>query len=287
MGFRVDKLGDRVDGESACGLPVASSVSSSRSAAISTPRWYGDWGLPPLRLAGGHTGLVAETIVRRVDFGYFVRPAEEAGTGAPRVEPCFGYLVDHAAGLLLLDTGMGSHPEVDAHYRPRRTPLDAALSAAGASQDDVGLVVNCHLHFDHCGGNPRFPGLPIFTQRVELDSARGTADYTLPELVDSPGLRYEELDGEAEVLPGVLVVPTPGHTAGHQSLVVRRGDGTIVVAGQSHDAATAYSADVLAWRARREGHAPPLPLTPAWIDRLQQLDPSRVVFAHDNAVWEP
>lgn len=225
--------------------------------------------------------------MRRVDFGYFVRPAEETGTGAARVEPCLGYLVDHADGLLLVDTGMGSHPDVDSHYRPRRRPLGSALAGAGAHQEDVELVVNCHLHFDHCGGNPQLPGRAIFTQRVELESARSTAGYTLPELVDAPGLRYEELDGEAEVLPGVLVLPTPGHTAGHQSLVVRAGDGTVVVAGQSHDSATAYSTDALACRARREGHAPPLPLTPAWIDRLQQLDPARVVFAHDHAVWEP
>ena len=47
-------------------------------------------------------------VVRRVDFGYFVRPAEETGTGASRVEPCLGYLVDHPDGLVLMDTGMGS-----------------------------------------------------------------------------------------------------------------------------------------------------------------------------------
>lgn len=231
---------------------------------------------------------MADPLVRRVDFGYFVRPAEETGTGSPRVEPCLGYLVDHPGGLLLVDTGMGSHPEVDAHYRPRRRSLSRALADAGARVDDVRLVVNCHLHFDHCGGNAQLPGRPIVTQRVELEAARDSASYTLPGLVDAPGLRYEELDGEAEVLPGVLVVPTPGHTAGHQSLVVRRGNGTVVViAGQSHDTATAYSADALALRADGENHPPPLPVPPAWMDRLRQLDPARVVFAHDHAVWEP
>jgi N-acyl homoserine lactone hydrolase len=230
---------------------------------------------------------MADPRVQRVDFGYFVRPATETGNGDPRVEPCLGYLVRHPAGLLLVDTGMGSNPEVDEHYHPRRRGLAPALNAVGAHPDEIRFVVNCHLHFDHCGGNPALPGRPIFTQRTELDSARHTPRYTLPELVDAPGLRYEPLDGEAEILSGVFVVPTPGHTAGHQSLVVRRADGTVVVAGQSHDTATAYSRDALAWQAHRDRHRPPLPVVPAWIHRLQRLDPARVVFAHDNAVWEP
>jgi N-acyl homoserine lactone hydrolase len=230
---------------------------------------------------------VSDAEVRRLDFGYFVRPPEETGTGAARVEPCLGYLVRHPDGVVLFDTGMGKHPDVDAHYRPRRRELAAALDDADCAVAEVTLVVNCHLHFDHCGGNPDLAGLPIVTQRSELDAARTTPDYTLDELIDAPGLRYEELDGETELLPGVIVLPTPGHTAGHQSLVVRRNDGTIIVAGQSHDSATAYAADVLAWRAKGDGGGPPLPLSPAWIAKLQEFDPARVVFAHDHSVWEP
>ena len=220
--------------------------------------------------------------VRRVDFGYFIRPAEETGTGSARAEPVLGYLIDHPDGLLLVDTGMGAHPDVDAHYRPRRVPLPQALAAVGAKPDEIRYVVNCHLHFDHCGGNPLLPGRPIFTQREELSAARHVEDHTLPELIDSPGAAYTELDGEAEILPGVLIVPTPGHTAGHQSVVVRKPDGTVIVAGQSHDTATAYGADALAQRAAVEEILPP-----PWMARLLALDPSRVVFAHDNAVWIP
>jgi glyoxylase-like metal-dependent hydrolase (beta-lactamase superfamily II) len=84
----------------------------------------------------------------------------------------------------------------------------------------VSLVVNFHLHFDHCGGNPHFGGTPIVTQAVELSLGRGQ-DHTSPELVNFPGATYHELDGEAEIWPGAWVIPTPGHTAGHQSLVVR------------------------------------------------------------------
>ncbi|WP_433297134.1 MBL fold metallo-hydrolase [Actinoplanes sp. CA-030573] len=217
--------------------------------------------------------------VRRVELGYFVRPAVEAGTGVGRVEPVLGYLIDHPGGRVLVDTGMGSHPEVDAHYRPRRVPLAAALVAAGAKLDQIDYVVNCHLHFDHCGGNPLLAGRPVFAQRRELALARG-ADHTLPELVDYAGVRYEELDGEAEILPGVVILPTPGHTAGHQSVVVSRADGTVVVAGQSHDHATAFTWDVLAQHSG-VGHYP------AWMHRILAYDPKQVVFAHDNAVWTP
>jgi N-acyl homoserine lactone hydrolase len=225
---------------------------------------------------------VSDIEVRRVDFGYFVRPGAETATGSDRVEPCLGYLVDHPEGTLLLDTGMGSHPEVDSHYRPSRRALVPALADVGVRLDQVTHVTNCHLHFDHCGGNPLVGDRPIFVQTTELSTARTTQDYTLPELVETG--RYELLDGEAEILPGVSLVPTPGHTAGHQSLVVRRRDGNVIVAGQSHDAATDYSADVLAWR---HGHAQSVPSAPEWIGLLQALDPKAVFFAHDHAVWVP
>ena len=227
-----------------------------------------------------------ELRVRRVDFGYFVRPAEETLEGQPRVEPCLGYAIFHPGGVLLVDTGMGTHPDVDAHYRPRRRPLVSALGAAGLAVDDVRQVVNCHLHFDHCGGNPEMVGRPIFTQRAELEAARGV-DYTLPDLVDAPGLSYEVLDGESEIFDGVFVLPTPGHTPGHQSVVVRQPDGTVVVAGQSHDTATNFSRDALAVRALGDGHATGVTPPPDWVERLLAFDPRQVVFAHDRAVWVP
>lgn len=228
---------------------------------------------------------VGEIEVRRVDFGYFVRPAEETGTGSARVEPCLGYLVENPDGLLLFDTGMGADPEVDAHYRPRRVPLAEAIAAAGASLSDVTHVANCHLHFDHCGGNPLLAGRPVFAQDAELAEVTSVRDYTLPALLE--GSAFERLTGESEVLPGVWLTPTPGHTTGHQSLVVRRRDGTVVVAGQSHDSATDYAADQLAWRAQLDDHGPPLPSPPGWMDRLQALDPRAVYFAHDRSVWIP
>jgi N-acyl homoserine lactone hydrolase len=161
------------------------------------------------------------------------------------------------------------------------------LHRAGLRLDEITEVANCHLHFDHCGGNPQLAGRPFFTQATELAAARSTEDYTLPELVDPPGTSWQQLDGETEILPSIVLLPTPGHTDGHQSLVVRRDDGVVIVAGQSHDTATAYSADALALRARGARHGGPLPVPASWMDTLASLDPRCVVFAHDHSVWVP
>ncbi|MFD8464235.1 N-acyl homoserine lactonase family protein [Streptomyces cyaneofuscatus] len=234
------------------------------------------------------TNVTGTVTVHRLDLGFFVRPAAETGGSHPRVEPVLAYLVEHERGRLLFDTGIGAGDAgAEAHYRPRRRPLAAALGAVGAALGDVDLVVNCHLHFDHIGGNPLLAGVPVFVQEAELAAAR-RGGYTIDALVDFPGARYEELSGEAELWPGVWVVPTPGHTDGHQSLVVRQGDGKVIVfAGQAHDFASHYASDELARRAALDGVAPPLPPYRPWMERLAAFDPGRVFFAHDCSVWEP
>ncbi|MER7752065.1 N-acyl homoserine lactonase family protein [Kitasatospora sp. NPDC097643] len=226
--------------------------------------------------------------IRRLDLGYFVRPASEVGGPEPRVEPVLAYLVRRPEGLLLFDTGIGGgDPETEAHYRPVRRPLPEALAACGVSIADIDLVVNCHLHFDHCGGNPLLAGTPVLVQATELATAQ-RGDYTIDALVDFPGAAYRALDGEAEVWPGVRVLPTPGHTDGHQSLVVERPDGgAVVLAGQAYDFASEFGQAVLARRAAHEGVAAPLPGYRAWLDRLAEYGPHRVLFAHDYALWEP
>ncbi|MEU6388084.1 N-acyl homoserine lactonase family protein [Streptomyces sp. NPDC046939] len=225
--------------------------------------------------------------VRRLDLGYFIRPAPETCGPRPRVEPVLAYLVRHEKGLILFDTGIGdADPATEAHYRPRRRPLPEALAAAGVTLGDISLVVNCHLHFDHCGGNPLLAGKPILVQETELAAAR-RGDYTIDELIDFPGASYDVLRGEAEIRQDVWVVPTPGHTPGHQSLVLRRSDGTVVLAGQAYDFASQFASDQLAHQAALDGVGQPLPGHAPWLERLLDFDPRRVLFAHDCSVWEP
>src|SRR5579859_7791539 len=98
----------------------------------------------PARTRPARMGTMTDVSIRRVDFGYFVRPPADSGTGSPRVDPCLGYVVDHPRGTLLFDTGMGADPEADAHYRPRRIELGHALAAAGFQLSDIKVAANCH-----------------------------------------------------------------------------------------------------------------------------------------------
>ena len=158
-------------------------------------------------------------------------PEGDPRAGAPF--PIIAHLVTHRDGVFLFDTGIGmGNAEVQEHFAPRSTPIRDALAAVGIRIADVTGVANCHLHFDHSGQNARFPGVPIFVQEREWRMVH-EPDYTIPEWVDVPGLTYELLVGETEVAPGLRLIPTPGHTAGHQSLVVRTQEGTVVLAGQA------------------------------------------------------
>ena len=120
--------------------------------------------------------------------------------------PVFVWTIDHPAGPVLVDTGMiDSRPEID-DMSPTPHPENIPR--------DVACVINTHLHFDHCGGNRLFPGVPIHVQARELADARSLDDYTIREWVDFDGATYVEHEGEVELLPGIRLLPAPGHTDG-------------------------------------------------------------------------
>jgi N-acyl homoserine lactone hydrolase len=137
--------------------------------------------------------------------------------------PVFVWTVDHPAGLVLVDTGMiDSRPEID--------DLSPTPHLENIPRDVV-CVINTHLHFDHCGGNRLFPSVPIHVQARELADARSLDEYTIREWVDFDGATYVEHEGEVELLPGIRLLPTPGHTDGHQAVVVETGEGPVVLGG--------------------------------------------------------
>jgi N-acyl homoserine lactone hydrolase len=179
--------------------------------------------------------------------------------------PVYVHVIDHPDARVLVDTGMTElHPAM-ADMDPRLTPLtEHDLDLAS-----IDLVVNTHLHADHCGGNHLFAGRPIYVQRRELEDARGEG-YTIPEWVDAPGVEYVAVEGEHELLPGLRLVPAPGHADGLQVVVVETGGRPVVVGG-----------DVAVWfgeldEPESEGQL-----------RVLALDPELVWLTHEHEPWRP
>jgi len=229
--------------------------------------------------------MISMSRIARLHLGHFTVPGDADDHRAGQQIVCAGYLIRHPQGLVLFDTGIGEgDSEAETQYRPMRRSLGEALDAVGLSRSDVTLVINCHLHFDHSGENFRFPGRPILAQAVEYEAAHDPG-YTMPSAYEFAGATFELVDGEADVAPGLRIIPTPGHVPGHQSLVVETHHGRIVIAGQAFNEASEYARAQFALELEAGGTAQHAPY-PDWIARFAEFDPVRVLFAHDLALWE-
>jgi glyoxylase-like metal-dependent hydrolase (beta-lactamase superfamily II) len=172
---------------------------------------------------------------------------------------------------------------IDKHYQPVHRPLLDVLRDLGIHRDDVQAIVNSHLHFDHCGGNPLFPGVPIHVQSAELRAAHQPV-YTALEWVDFEGAHYEEHDGDYDIADGIDVLATNGHTVGHQSLSVQTTDGRLTLAGQA-----IYGRDECAY-IEEYGKLPPdaSESSDEYLRsalRLLRMMPLEIHFSHDSRIW--
>jgi len=194
------------------------------------------------------------------------------------------YAIRHPRGIFLFDTGFGfGNSELDDYYKVRARALPEVLAEAGVSEQEITAIANCHLHADHAGQNLRFPGVPIYVQPAEWAIAHGPDEYTILDWVDFPGARIEQVAGDHEPVPGIRIFATPGHSPGHQSLVVETPDGPLLLAGQA-----VYSrGEWLGIDGAREGasRAPDSEAYRRSVARLHALNPRRVLFGHDRQRW--
>jgi N-acyl homoserine lactone hydrolase len=211
----------------------------------------------------------------------FVHPVGSPLAG--RTGVVMGYAIVHPDGVVLFDTGIGfGDPDVESAYRPTVRSVVAALRERSIEPDDVVEIATSHLHFDHCGQNRAFPGVPIHVQAAEYAAAH-QADYTIPGWVDFPGARYELHEGPVEVMAGIRLLPSPGHTPGHQAMLVDAADGRTLLAGQA-----VYRA--AEWAGSDDPTVSGLPSAPdpaayrGSRAALRALRPDRVRFGHDLAV---
>lgn len=214
---------------------------------------------------------------------------------APGTDSVYGFLVRERNACILVDTGVGTGSAlIDRLYRPRRIELADALAEAGASLREITAIVNTHLHFDHCGNNRLFRGIPIFVQAAELEAARQPR-YTVPEWVNFSGANYVPVHGSCWLSQNVELLATPGHTPGHQSMLVRSQGGTEIIVGQA--AYTAAEFQLFSQR-RSEEFASALnrciEANASWsaeayvasLAALEQLRPEKAFFSHDHTAWK-
>ena len=138
-------------------------------------------------------------------------------------------LIDHPAGRFLFDTGydLDHVNKVLPFEKPLQSPdqtVPGQLRAIGLAPEDITHVVNSHYHFDHVGGNKYCTNAITIAHRLELEASHncqpferlGYSDLSFDEI----GPRYDLISGETEIAKGVTIIETPGHTAGHVSLLV-------------------------------------------------------------------
>ncbi len=183
--------------------------------------------------------------VELLDVGWLTVPAGIVRRDAPLDEtirfPVPAYLVETGGERILVDTGLNpaAVADVAAHYgRPDAFgPFVPEQEASIADQVDLGtiaMVVMTHLHFDHAGGLELVPPeVPLVIQRAEWDAGHDAdaiaRNFFLPRDYDSVAREVRLVDGDHDLLGdgSVLLLSTPGHTPGHQS--VRAGD--VVIGG--------------------------------------------------------
>jgi glyoxylase-like metal-dependent hydrolase (beta-lactamase superfamily II) len=153
-------------------------------------------------------------------------------------------LIDHPSGLILVDSGAGNKENqkfkdiygIENEGSEGGTLLEDGLREIGVAPADIGIVINTHLHFDHAGGNTRlredgtveisFPRARYFVKRGEYDYALHPNERTAASYFDRNYLpieaagKLELVLRERDIVKGIRVVPTPGHTPFHQSILI-------------------------------------------------------------------
>lgn len=184
---------------------------------------------------------------------------------------------------ILIDTGISELPETHKKFHTiKRKPdqtLALQLQKFGLKPEDINMVINTHLHFDHCGNNKLFPKAKFYVQSDEIRYAYAPDRFQsvayVREFFDIK-VDYVPLKGKCEIANNVFVVPTPGHCPGHQSIIVNEGEKNYV-----------YCGDVAPLRENLEKRNIPGVLyrsdeALSSIDILRRIKDAVYIFSHDN-----
>jgi len=223
------------------------------------------------------------------------------GVGMGKVirAPVFSVLVIHDEGPILIDTGLNPEGRLDPDnaWGPRaklikpevnaEDDIRARLGQLNLKPSDIRLVIITHLHWDHTGGLRFFTHCPIMVQKAEYRFAYNPDAFVSAQYMRNHFdylLNYQLLEGDQMIMPGISVVKTPGHTPGHQSVLIR------LDSGENH----IISGDVISLR---ENLAAKVPGSNTWsaqqavegicrLEHLSLLLNAGIFPSHDVTEWE-
>lgn len=167
----------------------------------------------------------------------------QSGAGTLVDVPVWAAAVEGNGLKILVDTGVGEpsrwnpmHPV----WQEKDETLDAALAQLGWGVNDIDIVINSHLHWDHSENNRRLPNARFYVSLAEWEYAKNPIEiqkklyvhdwYSAPLSIMNYVLVNQDL---FEVVPGIKTIETPGHTAGHQSTLINTAEGLLCVAGDA------------------------------------------------------
>lgn len=215
--------------------------------------------------------------------------------GTKVTSPFFAYLIDHPRGAVLFDTGANRSFALDptqrygalaAGFAIQMTEADhvvARISELGFKPEDVDWVVLSHLHYDHAGNVEDFPGSKVLVQTSELVFAHWPPVYQRATFLqrDFPfNANWIEVDGEYDIFGDgrLITFPTPGHTPGHQSMLVQLDKKTLILVGDA-----AYQPDKMAARKLPALVWSPDAMVASWqkIEAWQRKYNAELILTHD------
>jgi N-acyl homoserine lactone hydrolase len=156
--------------------------------------------------------------------------------GVKEEGPVLAWLLKHENTKILVDTGPFS-PEKTMDELFTRTPeqtMEAQLRRFDTSPDEITMIINTHLHTDHCTGNAYFKNVQGLVQTKEIEYAKDPLPVHRPAYdVELEGIEFQLLDGDTEVASGLQVILVPGHSPGSQAVLVHTSQGLYVIAGDN------------------------------------------------------
>ena len=201
------------------------------------------------------------------------------------------YLIQTSDGKnILIDSGLPADYAPPPGMPPATDEKNviAHLADLGLHPDDIDLLICTHFDSDHAGYHDAFAKAEFVVQRAHYELARsGHARYAAVRAHwDHPALRYRLIDGDTELLPGLTLIETSGHTPGHQSVLVHLPrTGSVLLAIDAVATQRLFTADRRAWPVD-DNEEQLRASTRKLLDLVEREHVALVVFGHDGQQWQ-